>query len=295
VIDPVAFRIFGIEIHWYGIIIATAVLVAGIVGTREARRRGEDPDQGWSMLLPVIIFAVIGARLYHVIHQWDYYSQHLDLIPQIWIGGLGIPGVIAGGALAVVLFTQRAGLSTARWFDIFAPALLLGQAIGRLGNFVNQELYGPPTTLPWGIPIDAAHRVPEYANLALYPVDTTRFVPLFAYEALLNLVGLVVLLWVARRFAAWLYDGDVFLLYLVWYGAVRSLLENFRTQNWHILGIPTAIWLGIAAIVLAGGFLIIRHWRGWGTPGAWMHRSPADGEAEDGAEAADPAVEPSAG
>lgn len=291
-IDPIALRIGGIEIHWYGVIIATAVLVAGIVGTREARRRGEDPDQGWSMLLPVIIFAVIGARLYHVIHQWGYYSEHLDLIPQIWIGGLGIPGVIAGGGLAVILFTRRAGLSTARWFDIFAPALLLGQAIGRLGNFVNQELYGPPTDLPWGIPIDAAHRVPEYMNLTQYPVDTTRFVPLFAYEAILNLVGLVVLLWVARRFASWLYDGDVFLLYLVWYGAVRSLLENFRTQNWHILGIPTAIWLGILAIVLAGGFFILRHRRGWGTPGAWMQRAASADAADD---EADPAAEPSAG
>jgi phosphatidylglycerol---prolipoprotein diacylglyceryl transferase len=294
VIDPIALRLGPLEIHWYGVIIATAVLVAGVVGTREARRRGEDPDQGWAMLLPVIVFAVIGARLYHVIHQWDYYSQHLDLIPQIWIGGLGIPGVIMGGALAVVLFTRRAGLSTARWFDIFAPALLLGQAIGRLGNFVNQELYGPPTDLPWGIPIDAQHRVGEWMNLTLYPEATTRFHPLFAYEAILNVIGMVVLLWVARRFAARLYDGDVFLLYLVWYGGVRTALENFRTQNWIILGVPTAIWLGILAIVLAGGFFVLRHVRGWGTPGAWMHRSDDQGaDAEAGA--AESAAEPSAG
>jgi phosphatidylglycerol---prolipoprotein diacylglyceryl transferase len=296
VIDPIALRLGPLEIHWYGVIIATAVLVAGVVGTREARRRGEDPDQGWAMLLPVIVFAVVGARLYHVIHQWDYYSQHLDLIPQIWIGGLGIPGVIMGGALAVVLFTRRAGLSTARWFDIFAPALLLGQAIGRLGNFVNQELYGPPTELPWGIPIDASHRVGDWMNLTLYPVDTTRFHPLFAYEAILNVIGMVVLLWVARRFAARLYDGDVFLLYLVWYGGVRTALENFRTQNWIILGVPTAIWLGIIAIVLAGGFFVLRHMRGWGTPGAWMHRSDDDGdEADAEAGATESVTEPSAG
>lgn len=295
-IDPIALRLGPLEIHWYGVIIATAVLVAGVIGTREARRRGEDPDQGWAMLLPVIVFAVIGARLYHVIHQWSYYSEHLDLIPQIWIGGLGIPGVIMGGALAVVIFTRRAGLSTARWFDIFAPALLLGQAIGRLGNFVNQELYGPPTDLPWGIPIDAQHRVGEWMNLSLYPVDTTHFHPLFAYEAILNVIGMVVLLWVARRFAARLYDGDVFLLYLVWYGGVRTALENFRTQNWIILGVPTAIWLGILAIVLAGGFFVLRHMRGWGTPGAWMHRSDDDEDVTD-AEAGAPegATEPSAG
>jgi phosphatidylglycerol:prolipoprotein diacylglycerol transferase len=293
VIDPIALRLGPLEIHWYGVIIATAVLLAGVVGTREARRRREDPDQGWAMLLPVIVFAVIGARLYHVIHQWDFYSQHPDLILQIWKGGLGIPGVIMGGALAVVILTRRAGLSTARWFDIFAPALLLGQAIGRLGNFVNQELYGPPTDLPWGIPIDASHRVGDWMNLTLYPVDTTRFHPLFAYEAILNVIGMVVLLWVARRFAARLYDGDVFLLYLVWYGAVRTTLENFRTQNWIILGVPTAIWLGILAIVLAGGFFILRHMRGWGTPGAWMHRSDDDDEAD--AETGESVTEPSTG
>ena len=157
----------------------------------EARRRGENPDTGWSMLLPVLVLAVIGARLYHVIHMWGFYSQDPWLIPQIWKGGLGIPGAVAGGVLAIWLYSRWAKLNTLRWFDIFASAMLLGQAIGRLGNFVNQELYGPPTTLPWGIPIDAAHRVGPWTDLAAYPVDTTRFHPLFAYEALLNLVGLV--------------------------------------------------------------------------------------------------------
>jgi phosphatidylglycerol:prolipoprotein diacylglycerol transferase len=292
VIDPIAFRIGQVEVHWYGIIIATAVFIAALVGTSEARRRGEDPEHGWSMLLPVLVLAVIGARLYHVIHMWGYYSQNVVQIPQIWTGGLGIPGAVAGGAVAIVWYTRRNHLSTARWLDIFAPALLLGQAIGRLGNFVNQELYGPPTTLPWGIPIDAAHRVPEWSNLTVYPVDTTRFQPLFAYEALLNLVGLVLILWIARRFAHRLYDGDVLLVYLVWYGAVRSYLETFRVQNWVILGVPTAIWLGVLSIILAGGFFVVRHARGWGTPGAWMHRSD-EADAEGGP--SDPAPEPSAG
>jgi phosphatidylglycerol:prolipoprotein diacylglycerol transferase len=292
VIDPVAFQIGQVQVHWYGIIIASAVFIAALVGTSEARRRGEDPEHGWSMLLPVLVLAVIGARLYHVIHMWDYYSQNLGQIPQIWTGGLGIPGAVAGGAVAIVWYTRRHRLSTARWLDIFAPALLLGQAIGRLGNFVNQELYGPPTTLPWGIPIAADHRVPEWSNLTVYPVETTRFVPLFAYEALLNLVGLVLILWIARRFAQRLYDGDVLLMYLVWYGAVRSYLETFRVQNWIILGVPTAIWLGVLSIILAGGFFVVRHARGWGTPGAWMHRS-SEPDADGGP--SDPAPEPSAG
>jgi len=282
VIDPIAFQIGGLAIHWYGIIIAAAVLVASVVGAHEARRRGEDPDRGWSMLLLVIVLAIVGARIYHVIHEWAYYSQNLMEIPQVWRGGVGIPGVIAGGAVAIYLYTRAIGLNFARWLDIFAPALLLGQAIGRLGNFVNQELYGPPTNLPWGIPIDAPHRVGEYVNVLVYPVDTTRFHPLFAYEAILNLVGLAVLLWVGRRYAHRLYDGDIFLLYLVWYGAVRSTLEPLRTGNWVIAGVPTAMALGIAAVVLAGGFLVLRHRRGWGTPGAWLRRAeqppPDDGD-----------------
>jgi phosphatidylglycerol---prolipoprotein diacylglyceryl transferase len=281
VIDPIAIRLGPISVHWYGIIIAVAVLAAGALGAAEARRRGEDPDRGWSMLLPVLILGVIGARIYHVIHQWDFYAANPSLIPQVWLGGLAITGAVVGGMLGVWLYTRSAGLSTLRWFDIFATAVLLGQAIGRLGNYVNQELYGPPTTLPWGIPIDAAHRVGEWTNLAKYPVDITRFVPLFAYEALLNLVGLGLILWISRRFAHRLYDGDIFLIYLMWYGVVRTYLETYRTQNWVIAGIPTAIWIGVGAFVLAGGLLVLRHLRGWGTPGAWIRRSDeTDADAE---------------
>ncbi|MGH2454781.1 MAG: prolipoprotein diacylglyceryl transferase [Candidatus Limnocylindria bacterium] len=291
-IDPIAIDLGFIEVHWYGIIIATAVLLAGAVGTMEARRRGEDPELGWSMLLPVLVLGVIGARLYHVIHQWDYYSTHLEQIPQIWLGGLAISGAVGGGVLAIWLYTRSAKLNTLRWLDIFASAVLLGQAVGRLGNFVNQELYGPPTTLPWGIPIDDMHRVGEWANLNAFPLDTTRFHPLFAYEGLLNLVGLALILWIARRFAHRLYDGDVLLMYLMWYGVVRTALEPFRVENWVIAGIPTAIWIGVLTFVLAGAVLWLRHRRGWGTPGAWMHeRRGTDAEAP----ASETAAEPGAG
>jgi phosphatidylglycerol---prolipoprotein diacylglyceryl transferase len=299
VIDPIALRIGSFEVHWYGIIIATAVLAAGWVGGIEARRRGENPDTGWSMLLPVLVLAVIGARLYHVIHQWSFYSQNPALIPQIWTGGLGIPGAVAGGVLAIWLYTRWAKLNTLRWFDIFASVMLLGQAIGRLGNFVNQELYGPPTTLPWGIPIDAAHRIGEWTNLAAFPLDTTRFHPLFAYEALLNLVGFFFILWLGRRFAARLYEGDVLLVYLMWYSAVRVWLETFRVENWLILGIPTAIWLGIITFIAAGSFLWYRHARGRGVPGAFIRereaREAAAGETAQPVDGSEPTTEPSAG
>jgi len=147
VIDPIALELGPIQLHWYGIIIASAVLIAAFVGARVAAWVGEDPEDGWSMLLLVIVFGVVAARIYHVIHLWDHYSANPIEIPQIWNGGIGIPGAVAGGALGIFVYTRSKGINTARWLDVFAPALLLGQVIGRLGNFVNQELYGPPTTL----------------------------------------------------------------------------------------------------------------------------------------------------
>jgi len=283
-IDPIAFHIGPIDVHWYGIIIATGVVLGAVLGTAEARRRGEDPEHGWSMLLWVIVAGVIAARLYHVVSAWgSIYAKDPLLIPQVWNGGLGIPGAIMGGALAIWWYTRHHRLSFTRWLDIFAPALLLGQVIGRLGNFVNQELYGPPISqcgtngfppcLPWGIQIDAAHRVGSPWDAASFPVATTHFVPLFAYEMALNIVGVALLLYIGRRFARRLYDGDILLLYIVWYGWVRSFLEMYRTENWFIGPLPTATWLGLLGIVVAGGLFIVRHRMGWGEPGAWMNRT----------------------
>ena len=274
-IDPVAFEIGPIQLHWYGIIIASAVLIAGLLGTRVARWLNEDPEEGWSMLLLVMVLAIIGARLYHVIHLWDYYSANPVQIPMIWNGGLGIPGGVVGGALGIWLYTRAKGLNAARWMDVFAPALLFGQVIGRLGNFVNQELFGPPTSLcgsefppclPWGIQIDAAHRAGTPWDAVTFPPETTTFVPLFAYEMVLNLIGMLVILYVIRRFGPRLFAGDAVLMYIMWYGAVRALLETYRVNNWTILGVPTAMWIGIIGFVLAGGWLWYRHRRGWGSP-----------------------------
>ena len=274
-IDPVAIEIGPIQLHWYGIIIASAVLIAAMLGSRVAAWLGENPEDGWSMLLLVTILAVVGARIYHVIHMWDYYVANPALIPQIWNGGIGIPGAVAGGALGILIYTRSKGLNTARWLDVFAPALLLGQVIGRLGNFVNQELYGPPISecgngfppcLPFGIQIDADHRAGTPWDAVTYPVETTQFVPMFAYEMALNLIGMLVLLYVIRRFGPRLFAGDAALMYIMWYGAVRTVLETYRVNNWTILGVPTAMWVGILGFVLAGAGLIYRHRRGWGSP-----------------------------
>jgi phosphatidylglycerol:prolipoprotein diacylglycerol transferase len=262
VIDSVAFQIGPIQVHWYGIIIASAVFIAGLLGTRVARWLNEDPDDGWAMLLLVLLLAIVGARLYHVIHLWEFYSREPAQIIQIWNGGLGIPGGVVGGALGIWISTRARGLNTARWMDIFAPACL-----------------------PWGIQIDQAHRAgTPWTNMDRFP-ETTPFVPLFAYEMALNLIGVLVLVYVIRRFAPRLFAGDAVLMYIMWYGAVRTLLETYRVNNWTVLGLPTAMWIGIIGFVLAGAWLIVRHRRGSGSP---MIRPPTDAPLSAPAAAAEP-------
>jgi phosphatidylglycerol:prolipoprotein diacylglycerol transferase len=220
----------------------------------------------------VVLAGIIGARLYHVFSTpagctvdvpmcgWPWYRNHpLDTL-LIWNGGLGIFGAIVAGGLVVILYTRRNKLSLGRYLDIAAPGLIIGQAIGRWGNFVNQELYGPPTDLAWGIQIDAAHRYGPYVDLTRYPVDTTYFHPLFLYESMLNVIGFIVLAVGARRWK-WLKDGDLILVYAMWYGLNRFIVESFRFDAWTVAGgLPTAQLIGLVITVFGAVALLVRHW-----------------------------------
>ena len=264
------FCIGPLPVRFYGVIIVLGALVGGFIAAREARRRGENPDLIWDALVYVVIAGIIGARLYHVLSTpagcaenvpmcgWPWYKDHpLDAL-LIWNGGLGIFGAVFAGGLVVLWYVRRHHLSLARYLDIAAPALLMGQAIGRWANFVNQELYGPPTDLPWGIPIDAAHRYAAY-DPAIYPVDQTVFHPLFLYESVLNVIGFIVLVVGARRWK-WLKDGDLILIYMIWYGVVRALVESLRPDAWTVTqGLATAQLISLVLIVIGAGWLFIRH------------------------------------
>jgi len=263
----VAFRIGPLTVYWYGIIIVTAVLVAGWVAAFEARRRGENEDHIWNALIIVVLLGIVGARLYHVFSSpaggalgWEYYREHPEAIFQIWNGGLAIYGAVAGGVLGILLYVYRAKLSIWRYLDIGTPALLIGQAIGRWGNFVNQELYGPPTTLPWGIKIDEFHRFPPFHDLSQYPLEM-RFHPVFLYESLWNLIGFVLIMVAGRKWAARLKEGDLFLAYLIWYPVGRLWVEALRPDAWKIGNIPTAQIISLVLIVVAVVALVIRHRR----------------------------------
>jgi len=291
--DPVAFRIGPLAIHWYGLLIVTGAVLAAVVSTYEARRRGEDPEHVWNVLTYCLILGIIGARLYHVFSSprggfvgWDYYREHPIEIIAFWRGGfrgLGIYGAVAGGIVAVVLYCHFARLNLLRWLDIPVPGLLLAQAIGRVGNFINQELYGQPTTLPWGVPIDCAHRYGEFTCDKL--PEATRFHPTFFYEALWNLIGFGLFLWLGRKFSRKLRDGDVFFAYFIWYPLGRFWVEFFRPDAWMVpgTGLATAQLIAIVCIVAAGVVLFLRH-RGW-SPEVEAEEQEGEGAEEPLAEA----------
>ena len=248
----VAFRVGAFTITWYSIIIIIATLAGIYVAMKEAKRRGENPDDVLTMIVIALPLSVIGARLYHVVSSWAFYSQNPRLIFAIWEtgGGLGIYGVIIGGLIALIIFQKHWKKDILVWMDIIAPSLILGQAIGRWGNYFNQELYGYPTDLPWGITIDPQHRLPGYEAY-------TTFHPLFLYESLLNLMGFFLLMFIARRMGRKLPKGDIMLLYAMYYSVVRFFLEGLRIKSevWTLAGVPTVRW--ICGISIIAGLIIL--------------------------------------
>ena len=181
---------------------------------------------------------------------------------QIWNGGIHIFGAFLFGGLALYLFARWRDLPLAIYLDGVGLGLPLGQAIGRLANFINQELYGPPTTLPWGLRIDPEHRIGPFRDLTLFP-ESVRFHPLFLYESVWNIIGFGLLFWISRRFEDRLLPGDIFLMYLIWYPSGRFMLEFVRTDSWFFAGTPlnTVHLLSFCAVVGAAAALIIRHLR----------------------------------
>jgi len=248
----IAFRIGPLAIAWYGIILVFAAIVAAYVAEREAKRRGDDPEHVWNAFLLCLLFGVIGARLYHVISSLDYYLQNPMQILNTRAGGLGIIGGVIGGTIGLWIYTRRGKLDFWHWADIAVPGLLLAQAIGRWGNYVNHELYGYPTTLPWGIYIPPAYRLPGFENYE-------RFHPTFLYESLWNLAGFLLALYIARRWAGWLRNGDLFFFYGIYYSTGRFITEFQRPDAWTIGPLATAQWISIVAAAACAILLYLRH------------------------------------
>ena len=259
---PLGFQVGPIFIRFYGIILMTGALAGAVLAARRVRQRDQDPELVWDGLIWVLIGGIIGARLWHIFTPTpadiavgittQYYLTHPLAALNIRSGGLGIPGAVIGGMVALYFFCRKRHTSFAMWVDIAAPGLALGQAIGRWGNFINQELYGPPTDLPWGIYIEPQYRVPGFENFE-------RFHPLFLYESLWNLMNMGVLLWLERKFKNRLKDGDLLFVYLIIYPVGRFLLEFIRLNSAEIAGINANQSFMLIVAVAAALVLFWRH------------------------------------
>ncbi|WP_008308980.1 prolipoprotein diacylglyceryl transferase [Leptolyngbya sp. PCC 6406] len=265
-VDPIIFEIGPFALRWYGLLMLAAILAAAQVAVREVERKGEDPDTLWDMLFWILIPGFIGARLYYVFIQsprgpegLGYYLSNPGTILQVWGGGIHIFGGFIFGGIALWLFSRIRNLEVRRYLDAIALGLPLAQAIGRWGNFINQELYGPPTTLPWGLRIDPQHRIAPYNDLGTYPLET-RFQPLFLYESVWNLVGFGLIFWLSRRFAKDLKEGDIALMYLIWYPLGRFFIEFLRTDSWFFPGTPFNPVHVLSAIAIIGAAAAL-YWR----------------------------------
>jgi phosphatidylglycerol:prolipoprotein diacylglycerol transferase len=243
--DPVAFNFFGLPIRWYGLFILVGILVGVSVVRWLAVKRGLDPEFALDAAPVVIIVAVIGARLYYLLLRQDYYRRNPDELVSLQLQGLTIHGALIAGVLTFAVLCRRRNQPLLTWFDLVIAAVPIGQAIGRFGNWANQEAFGTPSTLPWAVHIDPANRPAKYATF-----DT--FHPTFLYEAILNLIVAAVLIWMVVHIpvSTRLRDGDVLAAYCILYGTVRLIVESVRTDSLYIGPLPAAYWLSGALIVM---------------------------------------------
>ena len=281
----VAFSLFGLDVYWYGIILTTGMMLAVYIAALELNRRGYARAILWDGAILILGMSILGGRLYHVFSEYNdgtpgfsYYRElfisaitlkdglqaslgHLIEILNPRTGGLGVFGGITLGAVGCIIVALRNKVRLGDMADSIGMGLILGQCIGRWGNFANQELYGPPTTLPWGMQIQEWARTGIYRDLQAYPIATTHFHPTFLYESLYMFIGFIVFLWVERRFAKWLRPGDLFALYLIFYGIGRGALEStLRLDAWTYGGaIPTAVLFALVFIGLGIAILFLNH------------------------------------
>jgi prolipoprotein diacylglyceryl transferase len=251
-----------LPLHAYGLMLALGVIVATMIAERRWVKRGYDREQFSSIVIWVVIAGVVGARVYHLFTGYDWDEDGIAGAFEIWKGGLSIWGAVLGGFIAIVILARIRHLDSLALMDCIAPGLFAAQAIGRWGNWFNQELFGKPTDLPWGLEISPEHRPVEY-------LDVETFHPTFLYESLFCLLGLVVLLLVERRFR--LKKGQTFALYIVIYTGGRFFFENLRVDPSEKLG-P----LRFNAWVSLGLFVVGAVWFVWlGRRGTPYGRTPS--------------------
>jgi phosphatidylglycerol---prolipoprotein diacylglyceryl transferase len=254
--SPLIFEVGPIALSYHGLLIVLGIAVGTWITGLELARQGYDGALALGALFFVVPLGVAGGRLYHVATEYHRYTRNpFPKVLETYDGGLGIYGAIAGGFLGLLLFSWFRGINVLTFADAAAPGLALGQAIGRWGNYFNQELFGQPSDLPWSIYIEPLNRPTQFA-------DATSFHPTFLYESMWDVLVCLALLWIARRFSERLRIGDVFLLYVCLYSVGRFLVEILRIDAAFVVGSVRGNLL--VSGVLAVGFaliLVLRHSR----------------------------------
>jgi prolipoprotein diacylglyceryl transferase len=248
-----------LHIHLYGLTLLVAILASVWLTTLRWKRQGGDPDLVIRVAVWGVAFGVVGARAYHDLTSWsEVPNPKWKGVFEVWQGGLGVWGGILLGTLAGWAVVRRAGVSFAPFMDAAAPGLLLAQGIGRIGNWWNQELFGKPTSLPWGLKIDAAHRPVQY-------IGNATFHPTFLYELIWDVLGVLLLLWVARRWR--IRPPGLFALYVAYYCFGRFFEELLRVDPaHHFAGLRLNAWVSIVCFAVAVPVFV------------WLQRRPEDGK-----------------
>jgi phosphatidylglycerol:prolipoprotein diacylglycerol transferase len=251
-LNRVAFELGPIHIYWYGIIIAAGALLGLLLAMREGKRLNLPVDTFTDLLLYAAPIAVISARIYYVAFEWGYYSKHPGQIVAIWNGGIAIYGALIGAVLTAIVFCRLRQVSFWKVADVCAPSVILGQAIGRWGNFMNQEAHGGPTTRA---ALERLH-LPDFIVNQMY-IDGTYYIPTFLYESLWNIIGFIMLLTIRR--VVRLKRGELFMTYVTWYALGRCYIEGLRTDSLMLGPLRVSQWLSVVLVIV--GISLIIYWR----------------------------------
>lgn len=252
-IDPVAFHLGPIAVRWYGIIIVAGIILAYFVGQNEALKRGLPNDFFADLLLWAVPISIASARIYYVIMKWDYYSANPEKIIQIWNGGIAIHGALIGAVITALVFCRIKNVSFLKVADIAAPSILIGQIVGRWGNFMNQEAFGGEVSRQF---LESLF-LPNWIIEQMYIAELGSYVhPTFLYESVWNFIGLIIILLLRK---VNLQRGELFFTYIIWYSIGRFFIEGMRTDSLYLVGeLRSAQVVSILGIVIGIIFIVYR-------------------------------------
>lgn len=247
-IDPIAFKIGPFAIRWYALCIMTGLLVAVFLACKEAPKKKISSDDIIDFILIAFPLAILGARIYYVLFEWSYYSQHLNEVFAIWNGGIAIYGGLLTGAVVLFIYSYYKVLNPISFLDVVTPGVMIAQAIGRWGNFINQEAYGKV--------VKSLHYLPDIIQKQML-IEGQYRQPTFLYESIWNIIGFIIII-ILRRRPKLLKEGEIIAFYLIWYGFGRMIIEGLRTDSLMFVGIRVSQLLSAILIIFGIIFVIVR-------------------------------------